>query len=323
MTEALITIPGTVLVIEYGHLYHDDPLITRPWQPFNASANEFHDPKMMYNYTSVPQHALNNRRTPVSAAATVGGGSTVNGMFLNRGSREDYDAWEALGNPGWSWKDLLPYFRRSVTFTPPGEWIQREYGMTYDTEAAYGGNGAVHASNPAWAWPGMKAQIKGWLELGLKMQKEGAGGDAFGIFWVPRAQHPKTQTRSYAVTGHLDRAMERSNFALLEGHRVQRVLLGQDNAAESVVVKARFGEGERVVRARKEVVLAAGLHSPIILQRSGIGPRNLLESANIPVRVDLPGVGANLQDHPAAGISFECTSPGCCSLSSQNATMLT
>src|ERR1700761_4067582 len=73
----------TVLVVEYGYLYHDDPLIARPWRPYNASADEFHDPKLMYNYTSVRQKALNDRRTPVPAAATVGGGSTVNGMFLN------------------------------------------------------------------------------------------------------------------------------------------------------------------------------------------------------------------------------------------------
>jgi choline dehydrogenase-like flavoprotein len=108
----------------------------------------------MYNYTSVPQLQLNNRKTVVSAASTVGGGSTVNGMFLNRGSAEDYNSWEKLGNPGWGWSGLLPYFKKSVTFHPPGMWLQEELGATYDIEAAYGGNGPIHASNPEWAWPG-------------------------------------------------------------------------------------------------------------------------------------------------------------------------
>jgi choline dehydrogenase-like flavoprotein len=295
----------TVLVVEYGHLYHDDPLIARPWRPYNASAGEFHDPKLMYNYSSVPQVALNNRRTPVSAAATVGGGSTVNGMFLNRGSKEDYDAWEELGNPGWGWSGLLPYFRRSVTYTPPGEWLQTEYGVTYDEEAAYGGEGSIHVSNPAWAWPGQKVQIAGWKELGIKQTKEGAGGDAYGVFWVPRAQDPKSQTRSYSVTGHLDSAMSRSNMHLLTGHRVRNVLLDQNDLAYGVVVKARNGTEELVIRARKEVILAAGLHSPLILQRSGIGRRDMLEKAGVPCQVHLPGVGMNMQDHPAAGIAFE------------------
>ena len=292
-------------MVEYGHLYHDDELITRPWRPINASAGLFHDPKLMYNYTSVPQKALNGRRTRVEAGATVGGGSTVNGMFLVRGSKEDYDAWEELGNPGWGWSGLLPYFRRSVTFTPPGEWLQEEYGVSYDEAAAYGGKGNIHASNPAWAWPAQKAQMAGWKELGIKQQKEGAGGDAYGVFWVPRAQDPVTETRSYSVSGHLDLALARPNFKLLTGHSVKKVVLNDLNDATGVIVKSRYGGNETTIRARKEVVLAAGLHSPIILQRSGIGPRETLEKAGVPCLIELPGVGNNLQDHPPAGIFFE------------------
>lgn len=154
-----LTTVGSVLVVEYGHLYHDDPKIARPWQPFDAPNGVYHDPKLMYNITTTPQAALNNRPTKQEAAATVGGGSSVNGMFMNRGSSWDYDAWERLGNPGWGWDGLLPYFKKSVTFTPPGQMLQEEYNATYDTEAAYGGNGPVHLSNPAWAWPGQSECI--------------------------------------------------------------------------------------------------------------------------------------------------------------------
>lgn len=297
----------TVLVVEYGYLYHDDPLIARPWRPINASAGVFHDPKLMYNYSSTPQKALNDRRVDVQAAATVGGGSTVNGMFLNRGSREDYNSWEELGNPGWGWDGMLPYFRKSVTFTPPGAWLQQRYEVTYDEEAAYGGNGSIHLSNPAWAWPGQKAQIEGYKELGIKQSKEGASRDAYGVFWVPRAQDPSSQTRSYSVTGHLDSALCRRNFQLLTGHRVQKVLLDEDDTAYGVVVTRRHDDEEMVIKARREVVLAAGLHSPVILQRSGIGRRDMLEHAGLQCQVHLPGVGMNMQDHPAAGISFDYT----------------
>lgn len=228
----------------------------------------------------------------------------MNGMFLNRGSAEDYNSWEKLGNPGWGWKDLLPYFQKSVTFTPPDQWLREEYGATYD-DAAYGQKGPIHASNPAWAWPASKIQIKGWEELGVKKSTEGAGGDAFGWFWVPRAQNPINQTRSYSVTGHLDPALQRKNFEILVGHGVKKVLLGKNGRAEGVEIQIRGGEYTRTIQAKKEIVLCAGLMSPIILQRSGIGPKRILEDAGIKVNVDLPGVGMNLQDHPTSGLSYK------------------
>ena len=299
---------ATVLVIEYGYLYREDPLIARPWQPFDASRGLFHDPKLMYNFSSIPQAGLNGRTSEVSAAAVVGGGSTVNGMFLNRGAAEDYDAWEKLGNPDWGWEGMLPYFKKSATFTPPSKMMQEEYGATYDMQSAYGKDGPIHLSNPDWIWPGQKVQMEGWKELGINQTIEGAGGDAVGMFWVPRAQDPKDQTRSYSVTGHLDPALTRDNFDLLPGHRVNQVMLSKNNRATGVVIQRRSKSGNiSIVHAKKEVILAAGLHTPVILQRSGIGPRHLLEEAEVDVRVDLPGVGMNLQDHPAAGLAYTFT----------------
>jgi len=71
-------------------------------------------PSLLYNYTSVPQPGLNNRSTPLSQAATVGGGSVVNAMLFDRGSKDDYDSWEVLGNPGWGWAGLQPYFQKVI-----------------------------------------------------------------------------------------------------------------------------------------------------------------------------------------------------------------
>lgn len=197
----------------------------------------------------------------------------MNGMFLNRGAAEDYDAWEKLGNPGWGWKGLLPYFKKSVTFSPPGRLLQEEYGATFDVDAAYGENGPIHLSNPEWAWPGQKVQMDGRNEFGIRQAKEGAGGDAIGMFWVPRAQDPANQTRSYSVTGHFDPALERENFHLLEGHRVTQIMLSKDHRADGVMIQRRNGKTNSIVRAKRAVVLAAGLHTPVIMQRSGIGPR--------------------------------------------------
>lgn len=141
-------------MVEYGYLYRDDPIIARPWQPFDAPNGVFHDPKLMYNYTTTPQTELNGRKVKVEAANGVGGGSSVNGMFMNRGAAWDYDAWERLGNPGWGWEGVLPYFKKSATFTPPGPMLKDDFNATYDVDAAYGGEGPIHLSNPEWAWPG-------------------------------------------------------------------------------------------------------------------------------------------------------------------------
>lgn len=160
-----VTYSDTVLVVEYGYLYRDDPVVARPWRPYNESAGIYHDPKMLFNMTSTPQVALNNRTTSVEAASVVGGGSTINGMFMNRGAKEDYDAWEKLGNPGWGWADLLPYFKKSVTFTPPEKMLQEEFNVTFDEKAAYGKKGPIHISNPSWAWPGQseyKTKPRDW-----------------------------------------------------------------------------------------------------------------------------------------------------------------
>ena len=119
------------------------------------------------------------------------------------------------------------------------------------------------------------------------------------------------------MNGYWDPASSRPNLQILTGHRVDEVLFDEEKRAEGVVISERVavsgkdGEGkERIrVKAGKEVVVAAGaIHSPQVLQRSGIGPKKLLEEAGVEVVVDLPGVGSNLQDHAVAGISFRCKS---------------
>lgn len=127
---------------------------------------------------------------------------------------------------------------------------------------------------------------------------------------MPRAQDPETQTRSYSVTGHLDPAMKRKNFQLMTGQSVQKVLLADNGRAVGVQLKARNGSAITTIQARKEIIMCAGgLHTPLILQRSGIGPKHVLERAGVKVLKELPGVGMNFQDHPAGGLGHSCKIP--------------
>lgn len=153
-------------------------------------------------------------------------------------------------------------------------------------------------------------QRDAWLELGVKTSTKGASGDSYGFFWVPTAEDPVLRTRSFARTGYHDVSKSRSNYHLLIEHKVLNISLSEDLTAEGVSFQPRNGTDVTNVKATQEVILAAGaIHSPQILQRSGVGPRELLESAGIPVKLDLPGVGQNFQDHSYGAISVTCITP--------------
>jgi len=137
-----------------------------------------------------------------------------------------------------------------------------------------------------------------------------SGAGSPGVYWYPTSADPTTMTRSFSRTGHYD-GIPRDNYKVLTGHRVLNVVFDEDDAASGVRYVAKGAKDDtdaRSVSARKEVILAAGtIHTPQILQGSGIGAEELLESAGIEVRVDLPGVGWNFQDHPlGGGASFDC-----------------
>lgn len=146
---------------------------------------------------------------------------------------------------------------------------------------------------------------------GMDIPLDGAGGEN-GLFWFPSTLDPETYRRSYARTGHYEGIVERPNFDVITRHKVQRVVFDEDLRATGVEFTARdVEEGEEAevvkVRARKEIVLSAGtVHTPQILQLSGIGPVELLEEAGIEVLVDLPGVGQNFQDHAYLSVGYRC-----------------
>ncbi|KXX75709.1 Oxygen-dependent choline dehydrogenase [Madurella mycetomatis] len=297
---------ATVLIVEYGYFDNSravlEPRITMRQQN-------------MFNVTSVPQPGLGNRRQRVPSACVVGGfvsltsvsGSAVNGMMLNRGAADDYDNWEKLNNPGWGWNDLLPYFVKSTTFEAPSPQLQADFNITWNA-SSYGTDGPIHVSFASYQWPSIKVQYQALTEAGAVPQLCGADGNAYGVFWYTNAIDNTTVTRSYARTGYYDPVKDRANLEILTGWRVNEIELDEDKHATGIRMQPRGtpdGQDVTVIRANKEIILTAGsLHSPQILQRSGIGPKWLLDQANISVLVDLPGVGSNLQDHPSGRVSY-------------------
>lgn len=143
----------------------------------------------------------------------------------------------------------------------------------------------------------------------MEYPQDGNAGD-HGVFWYPLTVDPETGQRSYSRTGHWD-GLERDNYDLLTGCRGNEVLFDEDNVVNGVRFVPRGSNESYTVEVREEVVLSAGaIHTPQVLQLSGIGPAGWLEAAAVDVRIDLPGVGANFQDHPIGpNIGFSCKLP--------------
>jgi choline dehydrogenase len=152
-----------------------------------------------------------------------------------------------------------------------------------------------------------------WQELGINAREECAGGDKDGLCWMPISEHPITSRRSHSGLGHYTAVMPRSNYHLLVKHQVTRIIYPRGIESGQPVVEIRsLDDGRNTnVSANAEVIISAGaFQTPAILQRSGIGSRSLLKDADIPVLLELSGVGANLQDHSGPALEWMYTKPG-------------
>ncbi|KAK8851980.1 GMC oxidoreductase-like protein [Apiospora arundinis] len=308
----------TVLVVEYGEIeygrgYFDPPQVEHaPGFPGASS----------WVFNSLPNPHVANKTAKVVVGKVVGGSSCVNGQFFDRGSRHDFDVWDAATGieefdrteHRWNWEGIFPYFRKSVTFTEPPETSIKAFGYTWD-DSVYGGTTPIHSSFPPFQWADLPIVLGALKELDIPTLQECAGGDKAGICWVPTSQHPTTSRRSHSGLGHYAAVnTTRDNYDLLVRHQALRVLYpdGQVQGGRPPLVEVRSLPDGQVfnVTAKLEVIISAGaLHTPTILHRSGFGPADILQKAGISTLVDLPGVGANLQDHAASIIQWNYTKP--------------
>jgi choline dehydrogenase-like flavoprotein len=198
---------------------------------------------------------------------------------------------------------------QSVTFTEPTPSSVEEYGYTWDM-SAYGGTTPIYSSFPPFLWDDLHVAREAWKDMGIRALEECAGGDKEGSCWIPISEHPVTARRSHAGLGHYEAVKSsRPNYDLLVKHQVIRVIYtdGALHGPPLVEVRSLANDATFNITAKAEVVLSAGaLHTPTILQRSGIGPAPSLEAMNIATVLDLPGVGSNLQDHSSPGVSWNC-----------------
>ncbi|CAN5922557.1 GMC family oxidoreductase N-terminal domain-containing protein [soil metagenome] len=222
----------------------------------------------------------------------IGGSSTINGQIAIRGIPEDFADWAAAGCRGWSWPDVLPYFRKLET------------DVDFGDAPYHGSSGPIPVYRaPIEHWgPGDRAVMKAALALGYPWCADHNAPEGTGV--SPYAINSRQGLRISTNDGYLEPARGRANLTIV-GHAVVDTLQFEGNRPHASGVRVRVAGETRSVRARREVLLCAGaIHSPAILQRSGIGPRDLLASLGVKVLADRP-VGQHLLDHPILSLMLD------------------
>lgn len=294
----------TVLVLEAGKMHINDPLIDIP----SGFFQQFGKPEYDWAFQTTPQKKLGGKSVVWSRGKGLGGSSNMNFMAWTHPGKDEIDAWERLGNPGWSYENFIPYIRKSERFHFPSEEIIERDSLAVEP-SSFGKNGPIDVSFTDWyMYPGpiVRAALN---NLGIPSIKDPVNGKYCGTWTATSSVNPVTLTRSSAFTSYLQPNMGRSNLSVVAEAYVTRLLLdGDSNEPVSAKgVEFKHGEDLYVVYAGKEVLLCAGaLKSPQVLELSGIGDPNILKPLGIDVRVNLPGVGTNVQEHISnISISFE------------------
>ncbi|MGV8954755.1 MAG: GMC family oxidoreductase, partial [Cypionkella sp.] len=236
-------------------------------------------------YVGEPSEGVNGRPSIVPQGHVIGGGSSVNAMLYIRGHANDYNQWAQLGNPGWSYEDVLPAFRSLET------------NMVH-SDAFHGQDGELHVSETGFHHPLSRAFIRAAQETGLPYNPDFNGAEQAGVGFYQTTTH--NGRRWSAAQAFLRKAEKRGNLTIRTRTRVAKVTFDGTRASG-----VQLEDGTRIA-ARAEVILCAGaIETPRLLQLSGVGPGSHLQTHGIDVVADLPGVGENYQDHLASTVQGE------------------
>jgi choline dehydrogenase len=247
-----------------------------------------------WGYTTVPQPGLNGRAIDIARGKVLGGCSAVNAMMHVRGNRRDFDAWAELGNQGWSYEEVLPYFKKSETYHGP-------------MSPYHGDNGPVSVIDIRNPSPVLHAFVEAAAALGAKEKYNDFNGatqeGGAGFYQTTRTPDG---IRVTAGSAFIKPILDRDNFRLLTQVRATRLVIEKGRV---VGVEYTGTNGLQTIRAEREVAVCCGaFETPKLLMLSGLGPAEQLTTHDIPVVQDLPGVGGNLHDHLLLGIGYESLS---------------
>ncbi|KAL4251315.1 GMC oxidoreductase family protein [Abortiporus biennis] len=292
---------ATVGIIEAGKLVTDSPIIDIPGYIGRTLAN----PELDWMFSSVPQESLDGRRSYLPRGKVVGGSSVLNFMTTTRANKDEYNAFETLGNPGWNWPQFLSYLKKSELALKLDHKFHSDHGPIQKSYTPF--IPALH-----------KPFLDSFNALGVEINLDPQNGDNAGVFTMTVSVDPDTMTRSSATTGYYLPNSGRPNLHLLSDAQVTRIITDtRGDTIRATGVEYKQGGELFTAQCTREVIVAAGSYqTPQLLELSGIGNPKVLNKFGIPVVVDLPGVGENLrtcpsnltEDHPCVPIIREVNS---------------
>ncbi len=279
--------PNTkVLILEAGGPDRN-PLIHMP-----AGFTKLTGKSVNWGYLTVPQKEMNNRRMHYPQGRTWGGSTSINAMIYIRGHAKDYDEWRDLGNQGWGYEDVLPYFKKSEN----NERIVDEY---------HGTGGPLNVAEQTSYTKLTKAFVRSAQEIGIPYNPDVNGAKQHGVTFYQVTQ--RNVRRESSATAFLKPVLDRPNLTAITHAEATKVLVENGRAVGLQYVK---GGQVKTVHANREVILSGGaVNSPRLMLLSGIGPADELRGLGIDVVHDLPGVGKNFQDHMDVYIPAEVSQP--------------
>ena len=281
---------ASVLVVEYGGS-DAGPLIQMP----GALSFPMNMKRYDWGYRSEPEPHLGGRRLACPRGKVIGGSSSINGMVYVRGHAKDFDTWEAMGASGWSYADVLPYYKRMESWDPAGHGGDANWR---------GSDGPLHVTRGKRDNPLVQAFVQAGRQAGYQLTDDYNGQQQEGFGPMEHTIHKGA--RWSAAKAYLRPALQRENCNLIRGLARKIVFFGR----RAVGVELLAGGGLKTVRAKKEVILASSsINSPKLLMLSGIGPAAHLTAHGIPIVADRPGVGQNLQDHLEVYIQMAASQP--------------
>ncbi|KAH9479094.1 GMC oxidoreductase family protein Mala s 12 [Psilocybe cubensis] len=298
----------TVLVLEAGP--NGDAVPTK----LNVPSSTYYDSLLGsapydWVYKTVPQPNAGNRNLALPRGKVLGGSSAVNGMYLVRPAKSEVDAWSTLIAPNdktaaetWNWDNFFPALKEFEIFTPPLPDVQSVAGMKYDP-ASHGTSGKVHATYPAYMVPISSTWLPSLAGAGIPTSPDTYSGNNLGGMFALTAENPSNWTRSYSKSAYIDPLPPRSNLHIITDATVEKIVFADnvvegDRVASAVQFSTGAGTPVLSVNVNKEAILCGGTYgSPHVLLLSGVGPKDVLDGAKVPVQNELPGVGQHLSDH--------------------------
>jgi len=263
------------------------PLIHMP-----AGFTKLTGPEVNWGFETVPQPELDNRRMHYPQGRTLGGSTSINAMIYIRGHRLDYEAWKELGNEGWGYDGVLPYFRKAEN----NERL---------VDAYHGTSGPLNVAEQVQHNVLTGAFVRAAQEVGIPYNPDLNGAQQDGVSFYQVTQ--RNVRRESAATAYLKPVLDRPNLKIITHATATQVII---KGGRAVGLRYLHQGKEQIAYAENAVVLSGGaVNSPRLLLLSGIGPANELQALGIPVTHDLPGVGKNFQDHMDVYITAECSQP--------------